>query len=338
MLIKSSRKSYSIDFVTATQVQLEIEGASAIVTDSNLQRLYPELFTDNTFVFPAGESSKSFKTYHELVTWLAKLGVKRNGKIVAVGGGVTGDLAGFAAATYMRGIEFSLVPTSLLAMVDSSIGGKVGIDMPEGKNLIGAFWPPSRVLISIDFLKTLPEREMLAGSAEAWKAGAIADSNLFDELSRAGDIRKCNLPSVIKQSIQIKAQIVAEDEFESSGLRAILNFGHTIGHAIESYQNYSDWSHGEAVAAGMVLESQLGEKLGVTQKGIAQVLREALQAQGLPTDLPQNINIQKLIDFMKLDKKATSNNMSFSLLECIGRCKLINNIQESDIRSVLLQQ
>lgn len=305
------------------------------VTDSNVYDLYKDHLPAKTFVFPAGESSKSLPTYMELVSWLAKQGVKRRDTLVAIGGGVTGDLAGFAAATYMRGIDFVLVPTSLLAMVDSSIGGKVGIDLPEGKNLLGSFWPPKKVLLSTGFLVTLPEREILSGTAEIWKIAAIADRDMFECLETFGKVDQQNFGNVVEQCVRQKAQIVIEDEFETTGKRAILNFGHTVGHAVEAELGYGTWTHGEAIAAGMVAEAVLGEALGFTENGSAARIRSCLDKQGLPTEIPATCNANNLVEYMWRDKKSNSTSMSFSLLTSIGQCKLVNGIHEKDVKAML---
>jgi 3-dehydroquinate synthase len=250
-------------------------------------------------------------------------GYVRDSAVIALGGGVVGDLGGFVAATFMRGIPVVQVPTTLVAMVDASIGGKTAVDTFAGKNLVGAFHAPAAVLIDPQLLATLPLRELRAGFAEIIKHGVIADepylfqvaSSASDLLSEGGSMSD-RMVSLIVRSVEIKAEVVSRDEREE-GLRKVLNFGHTIGHAVEMVSGYS-LLHGEAVAIGMALESRLAELLGLAQTGTAATVIRTLQAAGLPTDLPKNFGPEAVIQAMKSDKKARSGKTMFALPLRIG--------------------
>ena len=250
-------------------------------------------------------------------------GYVRDSAVIALGGGVVGDLAGFVAATFMRGIPVVQVPTTLVAMVDASIGGKTAVDTFAGKNLVGAFHPPAAVLIDPQLLATLPLRELRAGFAEIIKHGVIADepylfqvaNSASDLLSNGGSMSDM-MVSLIVRSVEIKAEIVSRDEREE-GLRKVLNFGHTIGHAVEMASGYS-LLHGEAVAIGMALESRLAERIGLAQTGTAATVIRTLQAAGLPTDLPKDFGPEAVIEAMRSDKKGRSGKMMFALPLRIG--------------------
>jgi 3-dehydroquinate synthase len=272
---------------------------------------------------PAGESNKTREVWARLTDEMLAKGYGRDAAVIALGGGVVGDLAGFVAATFMRGIPIIQVPTTLLAMIDASIGGKTAVDTPAGKNLVGAFHSPTAVLIDPQVLMTLPLRELRAGFAEALKHGAIADEPYLSDvagkapalLSTDGQ-RGDSMFSLIVRSIEIKADIVARDEREV-GLRQILNFGHTIGHAVELISGYS-LLHGEAVAIGMALESELAEHIGLAQTGTAATVSSALQAAGLPTALPSGSDGEAVIEAMRSDKKGRSGRTRFALPLRIG--------------------
>ena len=272
---------------------------------------------------PAGETNKTRDTWARLTDQMLAKGYGRDSAVIAVGGGVVGDLAGFVAGTFMRGIPVVQVPTTLMAMVDASIGGKTAVDTPAGKNLVGVFHFPAAVLIDPQVLATLPLREMRAGLAEIVKHGVIANEAYLREvassasklLSKAGPDSDTML-SVIVRSIEIKADIVSRDERED-GLRKTLNFGHTIGHAVELVSAYS-LLHGEAVAIGMALEGRLAELVGVAQAGTADAITNALRAAGLPTDLPQPFDRDAVLEAMRSDKKARSGKMQFALPRRIG--------------------
>jgi 3-dehydroquinate synthase len=254
---------------------------------------------------------------------LAK-GYGRDSAVIALGGGVVGDLAGFVAATFMRGIPVVQVPTTLVAMVDASIGGKTAVDTPAGKNLVGSFHPPAAVIVDPQLLATLPLREMRAGIAEIVKHGVIADeaylrqvaSRVPEVLSATGGSASDSMLALIVRSVEIKADIVSRDERED-GLRKTLNFGHTIGHAVELVSGYS-LLHGEAVGIGMALEGRLAERIGVAQSGTAATITGALQSAGLPTDLPPGFDREAIIEAMRSDKKGLSGKTRFALPLRIG--------------------
>jgi 3-dehydroquinate synthase len=299
-----------------------------------------------TLTLPPGEQTKSLAHLAEICRWLAQNGATRKSTLVAMGGGVIGDLVGFAAATYMRGIQYIQIPTTLLAQVDSSVGGKVAVDIPEGKNLVGAFHQPAAVYIPIDLLQHLPSRQFNNGMAEIWKYGFIMDRELTERLQKNPQPTGNDLHEIIEACIRHKAHVVAEDEFETKGLRAILNFGHTVGHAIEQALGYSSLLHGEAISIGMVAESRLGELLGLTPPGTTQIIRSCLEASSLPTRFfaqfgPQHMHQDRLADpealvnAMRRDKKATSGKLAFSLLTSIGGCKLIDGVEEQFVYQAL---
>jgi 3-dehydroquinate synthase len=302
----------------------------ALITDSNVGPLYAakvlnqlQKGTADVLTIPAGESHKTRESWVRLTDQMLAKKYGRDTVVIALGGGVVGDLAGFVAATFMRGIPVVQIPTTLVAMVDASIGGKTAVDTPAGKNLVGAFHPPAAVLVDPQLLATLPLREMRAGFAEIVKHGVIADgvylrevaSEAFEMLS-AGGSASDRMLALIVRSIEIKADIVSRDEREE-GLRKTLNFGHTIGHAIELVSGYS-LLHGEAVAIGMALESRLAEDIGVATAGTAATIVKALQSAGLPTDLPTGLMAGEVIEAMKSDKKGVSGKTRFALPLRVG--------------------
>ena len=301
----------------------------AVITDSHVAGPYGDKLVAQLqgaklpatlFAFPAGEWNKTRETWAAISDRMLGAQVGRDGAVVALGGGVAGDVGGFVAATFHRGIPCVQVPTSLLAMIDSSIGGKTGVDAAAGKNLIGAFHQPRLVVADLDTLATLPPVQLAAGMAEALKHGVIADADYFAFLERDHARVKAKdqvaLERVVTRSIEIKAQIVAQDERET-GVRAVLNFGHTIGHAIEATTRF-EVLHGEAVGIGMVCEARLGERLGVTAAGTAERLRRALAAYGLPIDLPSGPSASDLLAAMQVDKKARAGAVRFALPQAIG--------------------
>lgn len=333
MEVKSSTGSYSIEFSPLAAIATTLQPNSFVITDRNVWTHWGAALGHlPSLILEPGEQSKNLASAENCCSWLAGQGAVRSSTVVAFGGGVVGDLAGFVAATYMRGVQLIQVPTTLLAMVDSSVGGKVGVDLPEGKNLVGAFYPPESVLIPVETLGTLPPREFTNGMAEVCKYGAIMDSELFVELSSG--VRPDQMKNLIQTCISHKAGVVEEDEFETTGRRAILNFGHTVGHALEKVTGYKDLLHGEAISIGMVVESRLGEMIGRTKPGTTEQLRACLESNGLPTELPP-VEEQELVAAMKLDKKALPGQMSFSLLTHIGGCKLCTGVPEEAVLAAL---
>jgi 3-dehydroquinate synthase len=295
----------------------------AIVTDDHVDHLYArriaaQLDGAQIFSIRAGESAKTRETWADVSDSLLHEGYGRDTLIVAAGGGVVGDLAGFVAATYMRGVAFVQIPTTLLAMIDASVGGKTGVDTPAGKNLVGAFHQPVLVIADPNVLATLPANHFRAGLAEALKHGVIADEKYFAKIAGARESTSRDeraLTGLIGESVRIKASVVARDERES-GLRKVLNFGHTIGHAIESVSNYK-LLHGEAVAIGMALESALAEKIGIATPGTSDAIRDALDAIGLPSTFPA-LDRSAVIAATKSDKKARAGRVEYALPARVG--------------------
>lgn len=292
-----------------------------IVSDTNVGTLYGEEmraalsaagFTASLTLIPAGETNKNLNTVANLYNEFFDNGIGRKDLIIALGGGVVGDITGFAAATYMRGVPFVQIPTTLLAMTDSSIGGKTGVDLLFGKNLAGAFYQPLAILTDPSFLKTLPDEFMKDGMAEVIKYGLIKDKAIFDTVIQRKSKERLN--ELISRSIEIKSEIVEKDEKES-GLRMILNYGHTLGHAIEKESNYS-LPHGSAVAIGMVLAAKFGIALGITPKGTDQIIINSLEIEGLPTDT--DIDTSRLIASVSGDKKREGKEINFVILKDIG--------------------
>jgi 3-dehydroquinate synthase len=302
----------------------------ALITDSKVGPLYANHIAaqfDSASIdilsIPAGESNKTRETWARLTDEMLTKGHGRDSAVIALGGGVVGDVAGFVAATFMRGIPVVQVPTTLLAMIDASIGGKTAVDTPAGKNLVGSFHQPVSVLVDPQVLASLPLKELRAGFAEALKHGVIADEPYLHEVaSRAPELLSTGGPksdsmlSLIVRSIEIKADIVSRDEREA-GLRQLLNFGHTIGHAVELVSGYT-LLHGEAVAIGMALESELAERIGLAQAGTAATVSSALHSAGLPTALPHGLDGDAVIEAMRSDKKGRSGRTRFALPLRIG--------------------
>jgi 3-dehydroquinate synthase len=288
---------------------------------------------------PSGEATKSLPHLASLYDSLADIFADRRTAVVAVGGGVVGDLAGFAAATYNRGIPLFMVPTTLLSMVDSSVGGKVGINHPKGKNLIGAFHQPAGVWIDTDVLKTLPDREYRSGLAEVVKYGVIMDPAFFESLERNRDAILARDPAVIGPMIarccRLKADVVEQDEREETGLRAILNYGHTFAHAFETVGGYGTWLHGEAVAAGMVCASRLAVQRGQIEPTVTRRQVELLKAFGLPTAPHSHWDRDELIDVMRRDKKNVGGKMRFVLPTELGHVEMFDDVRDVHVREVL---
>ncbi len=292
-----------------------------------------EIRVDITAI-PSGEPSKSVDQLNNLWQWMLDCGGDRRSVVIAVGGGVVGDLAGFAAASFTRGIRFIQVPTTLLAMVDSSVGGKTGINLPGAKNMVGAFWQPSLVLIDTDLLATLPERSFLSGLAEVIKYGVIDDAEFFDwlEINAAALVAR-DAPALrhaIQKSCQSKARIVGEDERETSGRRAILNYGHTFAHAIEATAGYGTLLHGEAVAIGMQMAAKLAIDLGLCERSLLERQTKLIEVCNLPTAF-QSASADAMLPVMKRDKKVAHGKLRFILPTSIGSVKLVSDIDEAAV-------
>lgn len=300
----------------------------AVVADSTVAKRFGPHVTDlagavaptDLVSFPAGEWNKTRESWTAITDRLLELGLGRDAAIIALGGGVTGDLAGFVAATYLRGIPFAQVPTTLLAMIDSSIGGKTGVDTSAGKNLVGAFHQPRVVIADVDTLVSLPAPHLAAGAAEALKHGAITDAAYFDRLVHDADRILAHDPEAlgraVRRSVEIKAAVVAEDERER-GVRATLNFGHTVGHALEAVSGY-ELLHGEAVAIGMLVEAEIGRGAGITAGMAVRRVRAAIEALQLPSTVPTN-RVQDVLDAMLVDKKARAGTVRFAFIEEVGK-------------------
>ena len=298
--------------------------------------------TIHTIVLPDGEAHKTWQTLNLIFDDLLKHSCDRKTTLFALGGGVVGDMTGFAAASYMRGVPFVQVPTTLLAQVDSSVGGKTGINHPLGKNMVGAFYQPQLVLCDLSTLTTLPARELSAGLAEVIKYGPIADMVFFDwieanmEALLARD--SAALAHAVKRCCEIKAWVVGQDEREA-GLRAILNFGHTFGHAIEAGLGYGAWLHGEAVGCGMVMAAQLSQRLGLVDAAFVARLTVLIQKAGLPTVAPalaqgEQANADRYLELMRVDKKAEAGEIKFILINKPGQC-VVQTAPDALVREVI---
>ena len=301
------------------------KGRIMVVSDDSVFALYGEkvlsqlraFYECHSVIIPHGEASKSFHMLPKLYEAMLEAKISRSDLIIALGGGVTGDLTGFAAATYLRGVKYVQIPTSLLAQVDSSVGGKTAVDLPQGKNLVGAFYHPKLVLIDPDVLKTLPKRYLVDGMGEVIKYGCIKDAELFDKLEQAGSFADLmpQMAEVIAACVDIKRRVVEKDQFDT-GERMLLNFGHTLAHTIEQYYHYERESHGEAVAIGMYQITRLAEEKGLTESGCAERIRNVLQAYELPYRC--QVQAQELTGAIELDKKNLNRNLNVILLRRIG--------------------
>lgn len=329
--------------------RLKLGERCCIITDTNVGPRYADAavralkmagFVPSVITVPAGEAAKTLKVLGECYDQLAMKRLERRSFVVALGGGCVGDVAGFAAASYLRGLPYVQVGTTLLAQVDSSVGGKVGINLKSGKNLVGAFHQPRAVLCDLDALATLPDREYRAGLAEVVKYGIIQDPELFRrlerELERILKREPNSLSTVIARCCTLKAEVVAADEFETTGLRAILNYGHTVGHGVEALFGYQEYLHGEAVAVGTVVASVLSSRLlGFPDKDVARI-RELLQRIGLPTSIRLNPKRRDaLLDAMRLDKKVSGGELKFVLARSLGDVVAGQRVPDADINVAL---
>lgn len=319
-----------------------LEPPLALVTDSNIAPHYAEVILArlqsagwgsaeafHRIILPPGEEQKNAATLQGLWRQFLECGLDRKSTVLALGGGVIGDLTGFAAATFMRGVPWVNIPTSLLAMVDAALGGKTGIDLPEGKNLAGAFYPPRLVLVNPAVLKTLPVAEFRSGLAEVVKHGVIGDPELFALCAQGWDAVQSNLDDMIQRAMAVKIRIVESDPYER-GVRAALNLGHTVGHAVEAVSNFTI-RHGEAVAIGMAAEARLAERMGLTAPSLAEQIATALRGLGLPTDIPSQLPRQALIHAMRADKKREKQVVRFALPAEIGRVETGVPVQDLNL-------
>jgi 3-dehydroquinate synthase len=333
---------------TARFCDAEADDAHAvIITDANVDDLYTEPVADSLVELgaevdilsvEAGEQSKAPEVAAELWEQMLDQGADRKSVVVALGGGVVGDLAGFVAATFARGLRFVQVPTTLLAQVDSSVGGKVGVNLPGGKNMVGAFWQPRGVVIDVDVLDTLPQREYRAGLAEVVKYGVIQDAEFFAFLE--ANVEPINsrdhaiLTRIIERCCRLKADVVEQDEREETGLRAILNYGHTFGHAFEAATGYEELLHGEGVAIGMMCAARLAQRLGRVDAAFVERQRALLEAFGLPLTVP-DVASDELIELMYRDKKVDRGKLRFVLPLRMGHVEFVSGIATGDIVAAL---
>ncbi len=353
-------RSYEIEISTgrlascgeSISLWAEERGLSArqavVITDANVRTPYAETVAaslrdagwDATLAdVPAGENSKSLDVVWRLYDELVAIEAGRQTLVVAVGGGVVGDLAGLVAATYTRGVPFVQIPTTLLAQVDSSVGGKVGVNHAHGKNLIGAFHQPIGVVIDTTVLESLPARDYRSGLAEVIKYGVILDEEFFDFLEQniqgLNDREPAILQHIIARSCELKAQVVEQDEHERTGLRAVLNYGHTFAHAYEALCGYGELTHGEAVAIGMADAAKLAQRRGLIDQTLFSRQTALTTAVGLPTQLPAPLNPDDVLQRMKLDKKTVAGNLRFVLPTRLGHVQVFTDVAEADVRAVL---
>lgn len=351
--VELSKRSYDIEFGVGNlanigafvDARLDLSHV-VVITDENVEsphgqtvvRSLAEYAEVDLLVVPAGETSKSIELADDLWQKLLELGADRKSVVVATGGGVVGDLAGFVAATFARGIAFIQAPTTLLAQVDSSVGGKVGVNLPGAKNMVGAFWQPRGVVIDTSALATLPRREYCSGLAEVVKHGVILDKKLFEYLE--SHVEELNdrddeaLRHVIHRSCELKAQVVAADEREETGQRAVLNYGHTFCHALETLTGYGRLLHGEAVSIGMLCASRLAQRLDRIGEDVTRRQRDLLQAFGLPVELP-DVSHDDMLDVMRRDKKVEHGRLRFVLPTRLGHVELVGDVDAAEVRAAL---
>ncbi len=320
---------------------------AVIITDTNVDELYADALGDlltadqwdvHVLVVDPGEASKAAQIAEELWETMLEEGADRQSAVVAVGGGVVGDLAGFVAATYARGLQFFQIPTTLLAQVDSSVGGKVGINLPGAKNMVGAFWQPEGVLVDVEVLTTLPDREYRAGLAEVVKYGVILDAGFFDYLELNTDDINAKDPTVLSYLVErccrLKADVVENDERETTGLRAVLNYGHTFAHAFEAAGNYGQMLHGEAVSIGMMCAARLAETMGRVDNEFVTRQLALLEALELPTATP-DYDGDELLALMHRDKKVDDGQLRFVLPTKLGHVELVKDVRVEDVLASL---
>ena len=326
---------------------LKLGKHGVIITDTNVEPRYAGPLrealgkggiTVEVLSVPAGEGSKSLRQADRIFEKLPSLGLDRQSFVIALGGGVVGDLAGFVAASYLRGLALVQMPTSLLAQVDSSVGGKVGVNLPQGKNLVGAFYQPRLVLADTDTLATLPARELRSGFAEVIKHGAIRDAGFFEWLEREYKqvlaLHPDAVARVVRRCCEIKAEVVSADERES-GLRAILNFGHTLGHAMESLSEYVGLLHGEGISMGMCCGARLSVKRAGLSEEEAGRVGDLIAASGLPTRLGGSFKLEELLAAARLDKKARNSKLRFVLLKRLGEAVVSDAVTDADFVEVM---
>lgn len=317
---------------------LEIGNKCAIISDSNVAPLYASKVSESLannnikselIVVDAGESSKSLESVEKICRTMIKTGHDRHVFVIALGGGVIGDLAGLVASVFYRGVPFIQIPTTIVSQVDSAVGGKTGVNTPEGKNLIGSFYHPKIVITDTLTLSSLPEREFNEGFAEVIKHAAIRDKSMFEDIMSVEGYE--NLDELILRNVEIKARIVEQDEKELSGLRAHLNYGHTIGHAIETAGGYGKFLHGEAISLGLIAANKISSQKSNLLDSENEIIIKALKKFNLPTQLDNSVSTQSLIDIMKSDKKFKNGKIRFVILNKLGEAELSEDVSEDDI-------
>lgn len=343
-----AQRGYPIYFAdkaaASAREALASRSAKIVITDETVAQkqlpAYADLIDNSELLsFPAGEPTKCFQSLQACMDAMAARKLGRDAAVFALGGGVIGDLAGYAAASYLRGVDFYQIPTTLLAMVDSSVGGKTGINISAGKNLVGAFWQPKAVFIDTDALASLPPREFSAGMAEVIKYGMLYDLNLFELLENLDEPLAPGHPqlaAVIRRCCEIKAEIVIADEKETaaSGGRALLNLGHTFAHAIENVAGYGEYLHGEAVGAGLAMATRLSIELGYLPEATMQQVSTLVSQYNLPTDLRNSLPTDALIEAMYRDKKVRAGKLRFVAMEQLGKAITVNDIEEPLVRKI----
>ena len=328
-------------------IDLGLTGTAYIITDENVMNLYARnvqraLQSRNVaahcFIIPAGETSKSFELAQAIYSWLANLKAERGHTIISVGGGVAGELGGCIAATYLRGMAWVQVPTSMAAMVDASIGGKVAVNLPQAKNLVGAFYQPKGVFADVQSLSTLGKRELSEGWAEAIKHGFILDASLVDVFEEHAealmDVEPEISTEVIRRSMAIKANVVSQDERETLGIRIMLNYGHTIGHALESSTEYGQFFHGEGVSVGMMGAASMAQEMGLHSQDIVDRQRRLLDRFNLPTSA-KGVNVDDILKGMSLDKKVQDGSKRWVMLEEVGRSVVRTDVPEELVQKTV---
>lgn len=348
LTVQLAERAYPIHFSGSLRVlkndvaKLRAAGRSVhVLSDAKVLEAQPDILTQVGFKhaeilhLAAGERSKSLDCFSRALSFLARQAANRDCAVFAFGGGVIGDLCGYVAASYLRGVDFYQIPTTLLSMVDSSVGGKTGINLPEGKNLVGAFWQPKAVYIQTDLLNTLPSREFAAGMAEVIKYGMLHDSDLFTELEQIDCLRPDvpELATIIRRCCAIKAAIVAQDEHETAanGGRALLNLGHSFAHAIENVAGYGDYLHGEAVAIGLYLATRLSVQLGQLNSSDIDRVQTLIKRNQLPTELKAALPIKALMAAMRRDKKNRSGRLRLIYMHHLGQAATMNTVDPAVI-------
>ncbi len=338
LIASKTAQTLLADSIRGKQVMIVTNETIAPIYLKKVEQLLAHEYQVSSTILPDGESFKNLDTLNQIFTSLLESRHNRTTTLIALGGGVIGDMTGYAAASYQRGVDFIQIPTTLLAQVDSSVGGKTGVNHALGKNMIGAFKQPQSVIIDIDTLQTLDKRQFAAGMAEVIKYGLIWDSEFFkwieDNIVQLVSRDPDTLQYAIAKSCEIKAAVVAEDETEK-GLRAILNLGHTFGHAMETFGNYSTFLHGEAVAAGMVMATDLSERLGWLETGITDRLKKLNQQLNLPNSSPEGMDMDDYINYMSVDKKNLDSDIRLVLLMGLGKAIITTEYDKVVFESTL---